>query len=77
MAKYMKNKVAGMDIPDEIINRVASIPKDKVIEEGMKICLETIGELREMDGVHGVHIMAIDWEEKVEEIVKSAGLLRS
>ncbi len=77
MARYMKNKVAGMDIPDEIINRVAGVPKEKATEEGMKICLETIQELKEMDGVHGVHVMAIEWEEKVEEIVNRAGLIRS
>jgi methylenetetrahydrofolate reductase (NADPH) len=74
MARYMKNKVAGMDIPDEIINRVAGVPKEKAAEEGIKICLETIEELKEMEGVHGVHIMAIEWEEKVGEIVSRAGL---
>jgi methylenetetrahydrofolate reductase (NADPH) len=74
MAKYMKNKVAGMDIPDEIINRVAGVPKEKQAEEGLKICMETIQELKEMKGVHGVHIMAIEWEEKVQDIVKGAGL---
>ncbi|MFA6011707.1 MAG: methylenetetrahydrofolate reductase [Desulfobacteraceae bacterium] len=74
MAKYMKNKVAGMDVPDEIINRVAGVPKEKQAEEGMKICLETIEELKQMKGVSGVHIMAIEWEEKVKEIVQGAGL---
>jgi len=74
MAKYMKNKVAGMDVPDEIINRVAGVPKEKQAEEGMKICLETIEELKAMKGVSGVHIMAIEWEEKVKEIVQGAGL---
>ena len=74
MARYMNNKVAGMDIPDEIIKRMGSVPKEDAIEEGMKICLETIAELKELDGVSGVHIMAIEWEEKVGEIVKRAGL---
>ncbi len=74
MARYMNNKVAGMDIPDEIIKRMEGVPKKDAIEEGMKICLETIAELKELDGVSGVHIMAIEWEEKVGEIVKRAGL---
>jgi methylenetetrahydrofolate reductase (NADPH) len=74
MAKYMANKVAGMDIPEEIIKRVAAVPKDKAAEEGIKICLETISELQEIKGVHGIHLMAIEWEEVVSEIVKSAGL---
>jgi methylenetetrahydrofolate reductase (NADPH) len=74
MAKYMANKVAGMDIPEDIIKRVTSVPKDKAAEEGIKICLETISELRQIKGVHGIHLMAIEWEEAVEGIVKSAGL---
>ena len=74
MAKYMANKVAGMDIPEDIIKRVAGVQKDKAAEEGIKICLETISELREIKGVHGIHLMAIEWEEAVSEIVKSADL---
>lgn len=75
MAKFMNNKVAGMDIPESLIKRMAGVPKEKAIEEGIKICLETIAELREMEGIHGVHIMAIEWEEIVGQIVESAGLM--
>ncbi|MFN3534521.1 MAG: methylenetetrahydrofolate reductase [Desulfatiglandales bacterium] len=74
MAKYMKNKVPGMDVPDEIIKRLSGVPKEKQAEEGIKICIETIQELKEVEGVRGFHIMAIEWEEKVPEIVKGAGL---
>ena len=74
MAKFMATKVAGMDVPDSLIKRMAGVPKEKAVEEGMKICLETIAELQEIKGVHGVHIMAIGWEEKVSEIVQGAGL---
>ena len=74
MAKFMNNKVAGMDVPEALINRMAGVPKEKGVEEGLKICLETIAELREIKGVHGVHIMAIEWEEIVGEIVEAAGL---
>ena len=41
----------------------------------MAICLETIAELRDIPGVRGIHIMAIEWEQKVEAIVRAAGLL--
>ena len=75
MAKFMNNKVAGMDVPEAVINRMAGVPKEKAVEEGLKICLETIAELRDIDGVHGVHIMAIEWEDIVGEIVESAGLM--
>ncbi|HOV87331.1 MAG TPA: methylenetetrahydrofolate reductase [Syntrophobacteraceae bacterium] len=74
MAKYMKSRVPGMDVPDDIIKRLAGVPKDKVAEEGIKICVEQIQELKEVKGVRGFHIMAIEWEEKVPEIVKAAGL---
>jgi len=75
MANYMKNKVPGMDVPDELIDRLKAVPKENRQEEGIKICVESIQRLREMKGVHGVHIMAIEWEEKVREIVEGAGLL--
>jgi methylenetetrahydrofolate reductase (NADPH) len=74
MANYMASKVAGMDIPESLVKRLAGVPKEKAQEEGMKICLETITELRQIDGVRGVHIMAIENEEKVPEIVAAAGL---
>ena len=74
MAKYMKNRVPGMDVPDEVIKRMAGIPKEKQAEEGINICVETIERLKTVEGVHGFHIMAIEWEEKVPEIVERAGL---
>jgi len=75
MAKYMKNKVSGMDVPDELIKRMEGVPKDKQSEEGISICVETIQKLKEMPGIKGVHIMAIEWEDAVGEIVEKAGLL--
>ncbi|MBL6995558.1 methylenetetrahydrofolate reductase, partial [Desulfobacula sp.] len=74
MAKYMKNRVPGMDVPDEIIARLAGVPKDKQAQEGIDICVEHIQELKELKGVSGFHIMAIEWEEKVPEIVERSGL---
>ena len=75
MARYMKNQVPGMDVPDGMIERMKSVAKEKQAEEGMKICVETIQRLREVPGVRGIHIMAIEWEEKVSEIARAAGLL--
>jgi methylenetetrahydrofolate reductase (NADPH) len=74
-AKYMANRVPGMDVPKEIVDRMASVPKEKQSEEGVTICVETIERLKKIEGVAGIHIMAIEWEEKVEEICKRAGLL--
>jgi len=75
MAKYMKSRVPGMDVPDEIINRLQDAGKGKVAEEGIKIACEQIEEFKEMKGVAGVHLMAIEWEHKVPEIAERAKVL--
>jgi len=74
MARYMKNKVPGMDVPDEVIKRMEGVSKEEQPEEGIKIAIESIQRLKEAKGVHGFHIMAIEWEEKVPQIVEKAGL---
>jgi methylenetetrahydrofolate reductase (NADPH) len=74
MAKYMKNRVPGMDVPDDVVKRMSDTPKEKQAEEGIKICIESIQRLKEVEGVRGFHIMAIEWEEKVPVIVEAAGL---
>ncbi|OAQ20879.1 acetyl-CoA decarbonylase/synthase complex subunit delta [Thermosulfurimonas dismutans] len=72
MARYMKYFVPGLDVPDEILKRMKEA-KDKR-EEGINIAVDIIQQVREIPGVAGVHIMAIEWEEAVPEIVKRAGL---
>jgi methylenetetrahydrofolate reductase (NADPH) len=74
MARYMKTSVPGMDVPDEHIERLKSVSKEKVAEEGVKICLEIIERVRAIKGVVGIHIMAIEWESIVAEIVTAAKL---
>ena len=74
MARYMKNRVPGMDVPDELVKRLADTPKEKQAEEGITICVEAIQRLKEVEGVAGFHVMAIEWEEKVPEIIERAGL---
>lgn len=74
-ARYMKAKVPGMDVPDEVVERMASAPKDEAKRVGIDLCVEIINQVRQIDGVAGVHIMAIEWEEAVAEICEKAGLL--
>jgi len=74
MAEYMAKQVAGMDLPEDIINRIRSVPAKEQRREGIKIAVETILALKEIEGVHGVHIMAIEWEEAVQNIVEDAKL---
>ena len=93
MARYMKNNVPGILVPDELIERMtavgapwADIPKEELTKEdkkaraaawqaeGIQICIEIIQALQRIEGVSGVHIMAIEWEEAVKTIVEGAGL---
>ena len=75
MARYMQNNVPGMDVPEDIIARLKGVPKENVRKEGIKQCADIIQEMRQTPGVHGVHVMAIEWEEAVPEILELAGLL--
>jgi methylenetetrahydrofolate reductase (NADH) len=72
-ARYMKNKVPGMIVPNDIVDRMKNAKDPK--EEGIKLCVEQIEHLKTVKGVHGVHIMAVAWEEMVPKIVEMAGLL--
>jgi methylenetetrahydrofolate reductase (NADPH) len=85
-ARYMRDKVPGMKVPDAIVERmdgaVKGIPaEDKKARaeawraEGIRLCIEQIQELKGIEGVAGVHIMAIEWEEAVKPIAEGAGLL--
>jgi len=73
MARYMKDYVSGVYVPDEVVTRLEGAKNVK--EEGIKTCLETIEQLKEIQGVHGIHIMAVAWEEMVPSIVEQAKLL--
>ena len=71
--KYMKNNVAGMSIPDELITRMEAAEDSK--EEGVKICVEMIEQIKGMEGVSGIHLMPIGWESITPVILERAGLL--
>jgi methylenetetrahydrofolate reductase (NADPH) len=76
MAKYMKNFVPGMDVPQELVDRIAAQGEVALQhEEGKKLAVEMIKEFAEVEGVAGVHIMAVEWEAAVPEIVEAAGLM--
>ncbi len=70
---YMKNNVAGMSIPDELITRMESAQDPK--EEGIKICLEMIEKVKTIEGLSGIHLMPIGWESITPVILERAGLL--
>ncbi len=73
MARYMKKSVPGMDVTDAVIERMKGAKNQK--QEGINICVDIINQVKEIPGVAGVHVMAIEWEEAVAEICERAGLL--
>lgn len=85
MARYMRDHVPGMSVPDAIVQRMEDAvtgidTEDKKARgetwraEGIRICIEQIQELRQVEGVAGVHIMAIEWEAAIKPIVEGADL---
>ncbi|MGB2878550.1 MAG: methylenetetrahydrofolate reductase [Dehalococcoidales bacterium] len=73
MARYMRDYVPGVAVPDEIVTRMEESEAPK--EEGVKIILEIIEQLKDMPGIHGIHIMAVGWEDIVPEVVEKSGLM--
>ena len=73
-AEFMATQVPGMEVPESVVKRMAQTPKAAQPEEGIRICVEIIEQVREIPGVAGVHIMAVHWASAVPEIVKQAGL---
>ena len=75
MANYMARMVPGIDVPASLIKRLKGAAKGKAAEEGIRFAVEQIQEFREMAGIAGVHLMAIEWEHRVPEIAERAGVL--
>jgi methylenetetrahydrofolate reductase (NADPH) len=73
-AEFMRTKVPGVWIPDAVVARLAKTPQKQKAEEGKRICIEIIQQVRAIKGVHGVHLMAYRQEETVAEIVHRSGL---
>ena len=73
MARYMKTSVPGIIVPDEVMKRMEQAKNVK--EEGVKITLEVVEQVKQIPGVRGIHIMAVGWEDIVPEIVAKAGLM--
>jgi CO dehydrogenase/acetyl-CoA synthase delta subunit len=73
MANYMQRFVPGMEVTDAVIKRMRGAKDPR--QEGINICVDIIQQVKEIPGVAGVHVMAIEWEEAVPEICERAGLL--
>lgn len=73
MARYMRDYVSGVSMPNEIVSRMEDAMDAKA--EGVKVCLEIIEQIKDIPGIHGIHIMAVAWEDIVPTIVETARLL--
>lgn len=71
--QYMKNDVAGMAIPDALVDRMAKAENKQA--EGIDICVDIIKECLQIKGVKGIHIMPVAWESALPAIMEKAGLL--
>jgi methylenetetrahydrofolate reductase (NADPH) len=74
--EHMRREVPGMYVPDEVVRRLRGVPEDQVAAEGIKLCSDIISEVKTIPGVAGVHVMAVNAEETVPEILDRAGLAR-
>ena len=72
MLEYMNSSVAGVRVPQSLIDRMRAAKNPR--EEGIKVTVELIKQVREIPGVRGVHLQAIEWEEAIPTIVREAGL---
>ncbi|MGH7682586.1 MAG: methylenetetrahydrofolate reductase, partial [Candidatus Eiseniibacteriota bacterium] len=75
-ARFMKEKVPGLDVPDEVVSRMERTPANRQADEGLRIAQEVVAQLREVPGVSGVHLIAIKWEEGIVRLVESLRLTR-
>ncbi len=73
-ARFMRDRVPGMDLPADVVQRIAGVKRRDARKEGIKICVEIIHQIRQIEGIAGIHLMALEWEEVVGEIVETAGL---
>ena len=77
MAKWLRDNIAGVSIPDRIIERMDHYPEKEQAQIGLEISKEAIDDLKSIQGVAGVHIMAYRWEEAVKELVEDSGLSKT
>ena len=73
-AEYMAHDIPGLDVPDWILKRMEGLNKEDQAKAGADMCCEIIQQVREIEGVRGVHIMAIAWHQIIPELVKRLGL---
>jgi 5,10-methylenetetrahydrofolate reductase len=75
MARFMNKNIAGVFVPQDLIDEMASAPKGQALTKGIEIAGRMIKRIHDEKMCDGVHIMAIGKEEKVPDIMAAAGLI--
>ncbi len=73
--RYLRDEVPGIDVPEVVLERIASVPPERQPEEGVRLAIEIVEEVRELPGVRGVHLMAIRNQVGLDAVLEGAGLL--
>jgi methylenetetrahydrofolate reductase (NADPH) len=73
--RYLRDQVPGIDVPEDVVARLDSMPPDRQWDEGVRIGLEILEQVRSIPGIRGVHLMSIRNEEAIVRVVEEAGLL--
>ena len=73
--RYLRDQVPGVDVPDRVIERMEAQPPEGQKAEGVRIALEIVEQVREIPGVRGIHLMTINHEEAIPQVVEGSGLL--
>jgi methylenetetrahydrofolate reductase (NADPH) len=74
--RYLRDRVPGIDVPEEVVRRIEGVPADRQGEEGVRMALEIVEQLRSIPGMAGVHLMSIRNHEAILRVIDEAGLRR-
>ena len=74
-ARYLRDHVPGVDVPEPVIDRMESVPPERQKDEGIGLALDVVDAVRQIPGVSGIHLMTINHEEAIPRVVREAGLL--
>jgi 5,10-methylenetetrahydrofolate reductase len=72
MAKFMNENVAGINVPDDIINELASADKEERVQKSIEISARLIKQLKHL--CQGIHLMPLGWEKHVPAVLEMAGI---
>jgi methylenetetrahydrofolate reductase (NADPH) len=73
--RYLRDQVPGIDVPEAVVERIDAVPEDRQWDEGVRIALEIVEQVRAIPGIRGLHLMSIKNEAAIARVVEEAGLL--